>query len=69
LGQGAELQSQRAQVALTVCADAERRAPALKLTHSFLARKEREYDQLHAQIAALRAELAARTTLKSEAGS
>ena len=40
----------------------------LKLTHSFLARKEREYDQLQAQIAALRAELAARTTLKSEVG-
>ena len=32
----------------------------LHLTHAFLARKEREYDQLHAQIAALRAELAAR---------
>ena len=32
----------------------------LRLTRSFLARKEREYDQLHAQIAALRAELAAR---------
>jgi len=31
----------------------------LSLTHSFLARKEREYDQLQAQIAALRAELAA----------
>ena len=28
LGQGAELQPQRAQVALSVCADAERRAPA-----------------------------------------
>lgn len=41
----------------------------LKLTHSFLARKEREYDQLHAQIAALRAELAARTPLNSEVGS
>jgi EPS-associated MarR family transcriptional regulator len=32
----------------------------LHLTRTFLARKEREYDQLHAQIAALRAELAAR---------
>lgn len=32
----------------------------LQLTRSFLARKEREYDQLHAQIAALRAELAER---------
>lgn len=31
----------------------------LQLTHSFLARKEREYDLLQAQIAALRAELAA----------
>ena len=31
----------------------------LHLTHSFLARKEREYDLLHAQIAALRDELAA----------
>ena len=31
----------------------------LQLTHAFLARKEREYDQLHAQIASLRAELAA----------
>ena len=30
----------------------------LHLTHSFLARKEREYDVLQAQIAALRAELA-----------
>jgi EPS-associated MarR family transcriptional regulator len=40
----------------------------LKLTHSFLARKEREYDQLQAQIAALRAELAARTALSREAG-
>ena len=39
----------------------------LKLTHSFLARKEREYDQLQAQIAALRAELAGRTSVKSEA--
>jgi hypothetical protein len=36
----------------------------LRLTHSFLARKEREYDQLHAQIAALRAELAARPPAK-----
>ncbi len=30
----------------------------LQLTRSFLAHKEREYDKLHAQIAALRAELA-----------
>ena len=30
----------------------------LQLTRSFLARKEHEYDRLHAQIAALRAELA-----------
>lgn len=30
----------------------------LQLTHSFLARKEREYDLLQVQIAALRAELA-----------
>ena len=37
----------------------------LRLTRSFLARKEREYDQLHAQIAALRAELAARATSTS----
>lgn len=34
----------------------------LQLTRSFLARKEQEYDQLHAQIAALRAELAARAS-------
>ncbi|MGH8796258.1 MAG: MarR family EPS-associated transcriptional regulator [Caldimonas sp.] len=39
----------------------------LHLTHSFLARKEREYDLLHAQIAALRDELAAQppTTIKT----
>jgi hypothetical protein len=30
----------------------------LQLTHAFLARKEREFDALQAQIAALRAELA-----------
>ena len=33
-----------------------------QLTQAFLARKEREYDQLQAQIVALRAELAARQT-------
>ena len=32
----------------------------LHLTYAFLARKEREYDLLHAQITALRAELAER---------
>jgi EPS-associated MarR family transcriptional regulator len=37
----------------------------LRLTRSFLARKEREYDQLQSQIAALRAELAARATSTS----
>ena len=40
----------------------------LQLTHMFLARKEREYDLLQAQIAALRAELAAQpltTTTKT----
>jgi MarR family transcriptional regulator, temperature-dependent positive regulator of motility len=33
----------------------------LQLTHAFLARKEREFDVLQAQIAALRAELAAQS--------
>jgi EPS-associated MarR family transcriptional regulator len=33
----------------------------LQLTHAFLARKEREFDALQAQIAALRAELAAQS--------
>lgn len=37
----------------------------LQLTHSFLARKEREYDLLQAQIASLRAELAAQPPMKS----
>ena len=37
----------------------------LRLTRSFLARKEREYDELQAQIAALRAELAAQPPSKA----
>lgn len=37
----------------------------LQLTHAFLARKEREYDLLQAQIVALRAELAAQPTAKN----
>jgi MarR family transcriptional regulator, temperature-dependent positive regulator of motility len=37
----------------------------LQLTHTFLARKEREYDQLQMQIAALRAELAAQPPAKN----
>jgi EPS-associated MarR family transcriptional regulator len=37
----------------------------LALTHSFLARKEREYNQLRSQIAALRAELAAQPPAKN----
>ncbi|MDQ6681162.1 MAG: MarR family EPS-associated transcriptional regulator [Pseudomonadota bacterium] len=39
----------------------------LQLTHSFLARKEREYDLLQGQIAALRAELAAQPASNTKA--
>jgi hypothetical protein len=40
----------------------------LQLTYAFLARKEREYDLLHAQIAALKAELAMHDGAEHPAG-